>query len=98
MIRIEIIANQSVQDDIIEKLETELPEMEYTIIPVVHGKGVSSHKLGNNIWPEENFLLFAYTNEETAAKAKSIIEETKARFPREGISLFGTPATDWSCL
>ena len=35
--RIEIISNQSVQDDITELLEQEIPEIEYTVIPVVHG-------------------------------------------------------------
>lgn len=94
MLRVEIIANQSVEDDIIERIETELPDLEYTILPGVHGKGKSSHKLGNNIWPEENFLLFTYTDEGTAAKIKEIVTAVKTRFPREGISIFGTPAID----
>ena len=49
MVRIEVIANQSVEDDIVEKFEHELPDLEYTILPEVHGKGRNSHKKGNNI-------------------------------------------------
>ena len=38
--RIEIISNQSVQEDITELLEQEIAEIEYTVIPVVHGRGI----------------------------------------------------------
>ena len=41
--RIEIISNQSVQDDITELLEQEIPEIEYTVIPVVHGDGAQKN-------------------------------------------------------
>lgn len=94
MVRVEIIANQSVEDDIVERIENELPELEYTLLPGVHGKGKSSHKLGNNIWPEENFLLFAYTDDENAAKLKEIVEAVRIRFPREGISIFAVPSCE----
>lgn len=94
MVRVEIIANQSVEDDVVEKLEHELPELEYTILPGVHGKGRSSHKLGNNIWPEENFLLFTYTSEENAKKIKEMVEAVRIRFPREGISIFAAPSCE----
>lgn len=94
MVRIEVIANQSVEDDIVEKFEYELPDLEYTILPEVHGKGRNSHKNGNNIWPEENFLLFSYTDEENAKKIKELVETVKNRFPREGISIFAVPACE----
>ena len=75
--RIEIISNQSVQDDITELLEQEIPEIEYTVIPVVHGRGRRAKKLGTTIWPEQNFLLFAYTSYEDALKAKVIVSSSK---------------------
>ena len=86
--RIEIISNQSVQDDITELLEQEIPEIEYTVIPVVHGRGRRAKKLGTTIWPEQNFLLFAYTSYEDALKAKVIVETIKKKFSSEGISMF----------
>ena len=58
--RIEIVSNQSVQDEIIELMEQEIPEIEYTLIPTVQGRGRSSKKLGDTTWPEQNFVLFAY--------------------------------------
>ena len=58
--RAEIISNQSVQEDIVERLEKELPSIQYTVIPEIHGRGTHTKKLGDTIWPEMNFVLFAY--------------------------------------
>lgn len=86
--RVEIVSNQSVMDDVIEAIEQEITDIEYTIIENVHGKGLSSKKLGNTVWPEMNFLLFTYTNEDAALKIKEIMSKLRERFPREGISCF----------
>ena len=92
MYRAEIISNQSVQDDITEFLEREISGIQYTIIPEVHGKGISTKKLGDTIWPEMNFILFAYIEDDDAIKVKDVITQVKERFPNEGISLFFTKA------
>ena len=86
--RAEIISNQSVEDDITELLEQEIPEIEYTVLPVVHGRGRRTQKQGNTIWPEQNFALFAYLSHTDALKVKAIVNAVKAKFPDEGISLF----------
>ena len=86
--RIEIIANQSVEDDITEVLEEQIPDFEYTLLPTVHGRGLRSKKLGSNTWPEQNFLMFAYVSREVALKVKEIIGAVIQRFPKEGISFF----------
>ncbi len=89
--RIEIVSNQSVQDEIIELMEQEIPEIEYTIIPTVQGRGKSSRKLGDTTWPEQNFVLFSYVQREVAIKVKAVIAAVKKRFPTEGITFFCTP-------
>ncbi|MBP3366776.1 MAG: hypothetical protein J6K96_07270 [Treponema sp.] len=86
--RIEIISNQSVQDEITELLEQEIPDIEYTVIPTVHGRGRRAKKLGTTTWPEQNFVMFAYLGRENALKARVIIDAVKKRFPGEGISMF----------
>ena len=86
--RAEIICNQSVQDDVIELLEQEISDIQYTVIENVNGKGLSSKKLGNTTWPEMNFLLFAYTDLSGAKKITTIVEFLKKKFPKEGISVF----------
>ena len=88
--RREIVSNQSVQDEIIELMEQEIPEIEYTLIPTVQGRGRSSKKLGDTTWPEQNFVLFAYVEKDVALKVKAIISAVKKKFPTEGITLFCT--------
>lgn len=90
MLRVEIISNQSVEDDLLEIIEQEIPEIEYTILPVVHGRGKSSRKLGDSVWPEQNFLLFTYVDEETAGRLKKVVEAVRSKFPREGISVYAS--------
>ncbi len=86
--RVEIVANQSVEDDIAELLEHNIPELEYTVIPTVHGQGLHTKKLGSSTWPEQNFLMFSYVDKEKAAAIKDIITKIQAKFPKEGISFF----------
>lgn len=94
MYRVEIISNQSVQDDIIELLEQEIPGIQYTILPNCQGSGTSSKKLGDTVWPEMNFVLYTYESEENSIKIKAIINAVKAKFPREGISVYFTQCVD----
>lgn len=88
--RIEIVSNQSVQDEIVELLEQEIPEIEYTIIPTVQGRGKTSKKLGDITWPEQNFVLFSYVEKEIAKKVKAIVLAVKNKFSTEGITFFCT--------
>ena len=94
MYRAEIISNQSIQDDIIELLEQEIPGIQYTLLPDCHGRGKSSKKLGDSIWPEMNFVLYTYENEENAKKIKAIISAIKQKFPSEGVSLYFTQCVE----
>ena len=88
MVRCEIIANQSVQEEIITLLEEYIPDILYTIIPVVTGKGKNIYKNGDNVWPETNFLLITYIEEEKINEIKSIVSAVKHKYQREGIKLF----------
>ncbi len=88
MIRCEIIANQSVQDEIITLLEEHISDCLYTIIPVVTGRGKNSYKLGTSSWPETNFILLTYVQEDKVQTVKAIIAAVKEKFKGEGIKLF----------
>lgn len=88
MLRAEIICNQSVEDDLIELIEENLPHLQYTKLSAIMGVGGHSKKLGNTVWPELNFCIFAYVNQEEAEKLKNIIKLVKEQFPNEGISIF----------
>ncbi|MBD5434307.1 MAG: hypothetical protein HDR36_04530 [Treponema sp.] len=94
MLRIEIIANQSVHDEIIDALEEYIPNILYTVIPLAEGRGQGSYKLGTSSWPETNFVLFSYVKKSELEKVKAIIKAIKEKFPDEGIKAFLTKAKD----
>ena len=72
--RAEIVSNQSVQEDITELLEQEIPSIQYTVIPEIHGRGGRSKKLGDTVWPEMNFALFTYVEKEDTREKIDIVE------------------------
>lgn len=94
MIRVEIISNQSVQEDVLELIESQIPDIEYTLTPGVQGKGLKTKKSGDTIWPELNFRLVSYTSEENAKKIDTIMKLIKTQFPDEGISWYFVKALD----
>ncbi|WP_319559702.1 PG0541 family transporter-associated protein [Marispirochaeta sp.] len=88
MKRIEIIANRSIEGDLHDALKEAGAARHYTKIPLVHGVGSSGPRMGDHIWPEENFILLVYCDNEEAAKIRSVIEDIKGFFKEEGIKLF----------
>jgi hypothetical protein len=88
MKRMELIANRSVENEIIEALEEVVSDFYYTLLPEIHGKGKTKYRLGTATWPELNFLLISYLDDEAAAHVETAVRGVKEKFPREGIKLF----------
>ena len=88
--RVEVIANHSVEQDIMDLLEIRGLATHFTKIPSVHGRGDSDPKRGDHIWPEENFILIIYTDPSRAARVCEAVAEVKEKFPDEGIHCFTT--------
>jgi len=88
MKRIEIMANRSVQSEIEESLENAIENFFYTVLPVIHGRGRQRRRLGTPTWPEENFMLISYVDDEKAATVRYVIDTLKKNFPKEGIKIF----------
>ena len=89
--RMEIIANHSVEEDIFEAMQRRGVGRFYTKIPSVQGVGSSNPRLGDPIWPEENFLLIIYCSGGEAERITEAVKEVKSRFGEEGIKLFTVP-------
>jgi hypothetical protein len=89
MIRVEIIANNSVEENILEALAKEQVGKFYTKIPGVLGVGACGPRMGTAVWPEENFALVIWCEEEEARGIQNAIAKVKEKFPGEGIKLFG---------
>ena len=88
MKRMEVVANSSVESDIIEALEKVIPDFYYTLLPEIHGKGRTRYKFGDSVWPELNFLIISYLDDYFAIKAKEALIKIKKGFPDEGIKFF----------
>jgi len=91
MIRIEIIANHSVEENILDALKHEGVGKYYTKFPSIFGVGTSGPRMGDAIWPEENFALVIWCDEEEARGIGRAVEYVKKRFPDEGVKIFGLP-------
>jgi hypothetical protein len=93
MIRIEIIANHSVEENILDAMrELEVGKF-YTKFPGVYGVGSAGPRMGDAIWPEENFALVIWCDDEEARGIGRAVSQVKLRFPDEGIKVFGIPDT-----
>ncbi|MDR2029462.1 MAG: hypothetical protein LBP93_07990 [Treponema sp.] len=88
MIRVEIIANHSVEENILEALAAEKAGKYYTKYPNVYGVGSTGPRMGDAIWPEENFAMVIWCEEEEARGIARAVAFVKERFPDEGIKLF----------
>jgi hypothetical protein len=45
--------------------------------------------MGDAIWPEENFAMVFWCDEDEARRIERAVVAVKAQFPNEGIKLFG---------
>lgn len=88
MRRVEIIGAQAILDDVIEALTHFKVPMHYTIIPAAHGKGNTIPKLGDDVWPEENFILIMYCEDEILSRIEQALELVKKKYDHEGIGFF----------
>jgi len=88
MKRVEIIAAQAIQEDLLDALAHYDVPMKFTIIPTAHGMGTTNPKLGNDVWPEENFILLIYCQEEILSRIEQAIELVKKKYDHEGIGYF----------
>lgn len=86
--RCEIIANQSVEEEITSLLEEKIEGFQYSIVEQTFGRGLRARKLGSSVWPEMNFMLTAYVTGENLPLVEAAVAGVKTVFPDEGIQLF----------
>jgi len=89
MIRVEIVANRSVEENILEAFKLEGVGKYYTKFPSIHGVGNSGPRMGDAIWPEENFALVIWCESEEAKGIERAVASVKEHYPDEGIKIFG---------
>ena len=77
-----------------DALKAEKADRVDTKLNSVHGAGYSDPKMGDPVWPEENFILIIYCSEEEGVSVKKAVESVRERFPDEGIRCFCIPFTE----
>ena len=89
MKRIEIIFSQAIEEDIMIALKP-IPEAQFfTLIPAVKGKGYTTPKMGDAVWPEENELMIIYCmSNEATARIEDEITKLQGKYQNEGLALF----------
>lgn len=94
LLRVEIIANRSIEEDMHDAFDRNEVVQHYTKQPVVHGVGTSGPRMGDHIWPEENFVLTTYCSEAELEKIVTVVRELKDFFCNEGIKIFASDARE----
>ena len=89
MLRIEIISNHSVEENILDALKDHGVGKYYTLYPNVTGIGTCGPRMGDAIWPEQNFVLVIWCEKEEALEIERAVREVKEKYPDEGIKIFG---------
>ena len=88
MIRIEVIANRSVEENVLDALRMEDAGKFYTKYPDILGVGSSGPRMGDAVWPEENFAFVFWCGAEEAEAIRRAVASVKAKFPNEGIKMY----------
>lgn len=82
------MAAQAIQEDILDAFVFYGVPQHYTIVGSVLGRGDTTPKLGDSVWPEENFLLIMYCEQEVVQRIEQAIELVKKKYDHEGIGFF----------
>jgi hypothetical protein len=88
MKRVEIIFSQSIEDDILESLKDIPAAQFFTLIPGVRGRGYSTPKMGDPVWPEVNELMIIYCDDDSSEEIRERLERVRERYPNEGLAIF----------
>lgn len=86
--RVEIIINQSVEEDLRDALNELAPPPFFTRFSPVYGKGNSGPREGSPTWPESSNCYLLFLGEEQIEPLKEAVQSIKERFPSEGIKCF----------
>lgn len=88
MKRIEIIYSQALGEDLLEALKDIPAAQFYSVIPGVRGKGYSTPKMGDPVWPEINEMMIIYCDEKSEEKISAAIRKLQQIYTSEGLAFF----------
>lgn len=88
MKRMDIVLSQALEEDFIYQCQLLHVADYYTKVPNVMGRGCSSPKMGDSIWPQLNSWFMMVVSEDDASKLKKLVESLRQEYPDEGVGCF----------
>ncbi len=85
MKRVEIVLNQSIEEDFFSRLEKEQIKRFYTKFVDAEGEGCQIPKKGTPIWPQLNNVIVMVLEDEYIPAVRQIVEDLRSEFPDEGV-------------
>lgn len=86
--RVEIIANQSIEEDVIDQLTEAGHGDSFTYLHPVYGRGSTGRREGSATWPETNVMFVVYLTAAEARTLQKAMHTLKEKFPQEGIKVW----------
>lgn len=91
MTKLEIIANQALEAQLMEIMPKNDGRPCYTMLKQVDGVGYSGFCLGNEVWPEENVMFILFLDDERLNAVKERLGGIRESFPLLGLAAFEHP-------
>ncbi|HAK46256.1 MAG TPA: hypothetical protein DCO79_10120 [Spirochaeta sp.] len=91
MTKLEIIANQALEAQLMEIMPKNDGRPCYTMLKQVDGAGLSGFCLGNEVWPEENVMFILFLDDERLDIIKEQLNGIRGKFPLLGLAAFEHP-------
>ncbi len=88
MVKLEIISNKVLEEDIIEVLEGLGYGENFTTLSPVFGRGRHGRREGSAIWPEENIMFIIYVEDKDSEAIVEEMKKLKEHFAQEGFRCY----------
>ncbi len=89
--RVEIVANRSIEEDLIDLLNACGHGETFTLLHPVFGRGSSGRREASAVWPETNVVILVFVATDEVSVLVDGLRDLKQRFPREGLRCWQTP-------
>jgi hypothetical protein len=86
--------SEAIQEDFLEEVDFAVPGIKFTQVTDAKGRGWTTPKQGNAIWPQFNTIITIHCTEAEAARVLVIVKALREKFPTEGLACFRTNSVE----
>lgn len=89
MVRVEVIGNQILLQDLVDSIEEKLPNQYYTVWSTLRAKGRKGKANGDDIWMEKNFVCLMFVHgAEAVGEIQRICAAIKTQNTTNALTMF----------